>query len=323
MSNNSPIRVIGNIVVPGTRVGGLLNPSYVGGLKNWYGPSWSYNVATGLWSNNPTVANGGLGPELLTNGDFTNWTADNPTNWSIVGSEDGTNYVTQLPAGSAKFVRDATGVFWGISQASVLTANNWYQCSVNVTDVTLGSLLTYLGNLNLGPSISAVGTLVGSNIADSTTFYIYKIGSSVANITIDQINVKKIIYSSLFLTRCFDINASISASMTMDNVIGKGGVFARMDNPTNPKYLVHAWRGRSEAVMHLDKIVNGVRSPLISTASAYIAGAVIGIQFPTSTTARVMYNGAQVGGDHDVTNVGYGIYGGLFGTDSRVRLSLQ
>jgi hypothetical protein len=130
-----------------------------------------------------------LGSELITNGDFTNWTGDDPDNWSIYGSgEDANNYVTEV-AGKAQIVSDGTLV--GISQSS-LTTGKWYKASVEVTAAVSGKLQVadVTGATVYQDNINAVQTYTFYFKALDTAFIIKRGG--VCDITIDNVTVKEI-----------------------------------------------------------------------------------------------------------------------------------
>ena len=45
-----------------------------------------------------------LPENILPNGDFSDWTLDNPDNWILSGTEDVNNYVTENPTGKAEIL---------------------------------------------------------------------------------------------------------------------------------------------------------------------------------------------------------------------------
>jgi hypothetical protein len=81
-----------------------------------------------------------LGAELVTNGDFSAWTNDNPDGWEV-STENENVYVTQDEDG-AKFVSD--GGYINLAQ-NVLTLNHPHLIEVEVSSVTQGKGILYVG----------------------------------------------------------------------------------------------------------------------------------------------------------------------------------
>ncbi|MCC6614207.1 MAG: hypothetical protein IT320_12065 [Anaerolineae bacterium] len=83
-----------------------------------------------------------LGEELLTNGDFSAWTADNPDNFTVTGESGSDPMVTEVAPGggagngAARFFSTGTSV--RITQTGVMTANAWYEAAANISAYTSG-----------------------------------------------------------------------------------------------------------------------------------------------------------------------------------------
>lgn len=133
-----------------------------------------------------------LGPELVTNGDFTFWTADDPDGMTV-GLEDGANSVTEN-SGKARFVGDGSAALYvGVIS---WTAGNVYRVQTEVTDATSSSLKFWdqSGGGIFGPSagLDSVGTYVQYYRPTGTAFRIFRFAGVPYDVTIDNISVRKV-----------------------------------------------------------------------------------------------------------------------------------
>jgi hypothetical protein len=138
-----------------------------------------------------------LGPELLTNRFFANWTGaplnDTPDNWTVIGQDGVNNYVTQNPTGVCQLVSDGTNV--SVSQTK-LTIGKRYFASIEVTDITT------LGNgLSVGDGatgvflVTTLGTTTNEFTATTTAFTV-KRGGAAMDMSFDNVTVKEILVSA-------------------------------------------------------------------------------------------------------------------------------
>lgn len=133
------------------------------------------------------------GVSLLLNGDFTNWTADDPDDW-LVENEDANNYITES-ASKAKIVSNDTGEI-KISQ-NIMSASSEYILTLDVTNVTLGQL--EWGNSGVFNDIpTVIGTYTVGFTAGGTKFAIRR--KAACNITIDNVILKSSSDKDLQLT---------------------------------------------------------------------------------------------------------------------------
>jgi len=65
-----------------------------GSAYAWTAPN--YTISSNVATCTPSLS----GVELVTNGAFTNWTGDDPDNWTVT-NEDANNYITEVAASSA------------------------------------------------------------------------------------------------------------------------------------------------------------------------------------------------------------------------------
>jgi len=131
-----------------------------------------------------------LGPELIVNGDFTNWTADDPDGWGVA-DEDANNYVTES-SGACRIVSNNTAsirIYQGI-----LSDNKSYRVTVNVTDATTGSLTVWdVANptLLLLDFVGEKTAILRRGVVANANLFIIK--TAACDVTIDNVSVKEIL----------------------------------------------------------------------------------------------------------------------------------
>lgn len=126
----------------------------------------------------------GLGGELLTNGDFTNWTADDPDGWNVVG-ENATNYVTES-SGACRLVSDGSTMEL---QQVILNVTKSYRVTMNITAIT-GTIAIRWGS-GLEQNYNSTG-LKSKDISPTQTTFVVKRAAS-CDATFDDISVKEIL----------------------------------------------------------------------------------------------------------------------------------
>lgn len=134
----------------------------------------------------------GTNPELVTNGDFANWTDDNPDGWTVV-NEDGSNYITEAndPFPEAcRMVSDNSSNVYMYQDIGAVT-NEVYKYSVEVPNHVSGSVSMYTFP---GPAIiymNATGIYTGDFVATgSNLVFDGAIGDNVL-VTWDDVSIKK------------------------------------------------------------------------------------------------------------------------------------
>ncbi|NML24339.1 hypothetical protein [Zoogloea dura] len=134
-------------------------------------------------------APGSRGPELVTNGDFTSWSGDNPAGWTLSFTETASEYVTQASPG-ARLV-STTGVFNEIAQNAGLINGKAYEVIVQVTACTGSGSVS---NASASPiSFSSPGwyrgifTAVGGSIGLKRST-----GGAASDFTVGSISCKEI-----------------------------------------------------------------------------------------------------------------------------------
>lgn len=100
------------------------------------------SAATALVAEAPAES---LGAELLTNSDFSAWTADNPGSWTVSGESGSNPMVTQVAAdgsagtGAARFYSSATNFSPSLVQLA-FTPSAYHECVIDLSAYTSGTL---------------------------------------------------------------------------------------------------------------------------------------------------------------------------------------
>lgn len=82
------------------------------------------------------------GKNIVTNGEFNDWTADDPDSWSL-STEDAGNYVTEDPTGSARFVTDGTAQGFQLYQYNILDSLETYGYAIKITSASANDTLVF------------------------------------------------------------------------------------------------------------------------------------------------------------------------------------
>ncbi|MFW9872361.1 MAG: hypothetical protein ACFFG0_04605 [Candidatus Thorarchaeota archaeon] len=127
-----------------------------------------------------------LGSELVVNGNFTNWTGDDPDNWTIA-AEDANNYITEAGGGgAAQLVSDGSSMY--MSQ-SILTEGKLYKYSINVSAIT-GTIKVQFGSF--ANTISSTGVHTGYKVAKGSSVFFVSRNSGACDATFDDVSVKEV-----------------------------------------------------------------------------------------------------------------------------------
>lgn len=147
---------------------------------------------------NVTVDTQTLGAELVTNGNFAAWTADNPNSWTIAGEVASDPMVNEVGAGEgqggagtgkANFYSSATANAPTATQ-TILAVGSAYEVAVTVDTVAAGSIDAQDGSANMSYQLITTGAKKFLGRATSTGFRFR--GRSGGNVTIDDASVKLI-----------------------------------------------------------------------------------------------------------------------------------
>ena len=274
--------------------------------NGWEGATWTISGNKAI--NTPT-----LGAELLINGNFATWSGDNPTSWGIIGTETGTDKVTEV-SGKARIV--TTSAIIGISQTAVSAL--WYRIGLNVSAYVSGSLRVADSGYAVAVYSTTGAKVITGRVMDGSStlgLLMYRHLAEATDITIDDVSVKALILSSLFVSinngfaRC-----DVSAKVTVVTA-NRAGVVTNLDSASSPANFVLA--SHDGTVARLTKCVAGTYTELIAIAVTYSAGAIIRVvRLAGTNTYQFWYNGAQVGTDQTISDAGIvnNTYHGLYST---------
>lgn len=162
-----------------------------------------FNTNFGIAILNSTVFTQSLGAELVTNGNFASWSANNPTGWTVLESVPNQE-VSQVGSGQAHggvgsgFVNvfsDGTAGQIGLHQ-NILTLGQWYELSETINLITVGgNMNAYLGGsdgpvLNLAASTGQKKRLKKS--LSGGNFFAAWGSVTTTDITFDDVSVKAV-----------------------------------------------------------------------------------------------------------------------------------
>lgn len=141
------------------------------------------------------------GSELVTNGDFTNWTSDNPDNWTVSGESGSDPEVSEVGAGSAHSgtgtgacnIYSASSSVYIQSSSFSPTVGKRYLVSLEITyfwPADEGGIVVKNGTTAISPVYHTTGKKTFVFTAVDTTFRIYAApGGDRTNMTIDNVSV--------------------------------------------------------------------------------------------------------------------------------------
>ena len=122
---------------------------------------------------------------LVTNGNFANWTNDDPDDWTVTEVGDATSKVTQNPAGQCQIISD--GTLARVVQSGVLTVGRRYVMEVEITVSTSGTIKFGEESAATKGGVSGVGIHKHTFTASVTGIVISR--DTACNITVDNIIV--------------------------------------------------------------------------------------------------------------------------------------
>lgn len=109
------------------------------------------------------------GTNLVVNGDFSDWTGDNPDNWSH-SIEDAGNYVTENPTGKLNFVTDGNTHAWSIYQSGVCDSAVEYGYSFNVVSASANDTIIVGLTSGLNLAVTVAGVYTGTFTATGSSY---------------------------------------------------------------------------------------------------------------------------------------------------------
>ena len=286
------------------------------------GPSRFLGGRGGIATPLPTV-----GAELLANNGFESWAgATDANSWgeSLNGTTTINRDSTNQHSGTycVRIDVDSSSNNSELSQnVTGQTVGDWYLCSWWMKASTAGKTARYyLPNLvSGGPlTLNPVPTdwtqyfFVDRTANVSLAHYCRINAAANSSIYFDDLSTKKITLASTFagVTQA-SADMDISAPVTLAALGTRAGVVARLDSLVTPANFLIASHDGTRA--RLTQCKAGVYTELVNTAVTYAAGAAVRI-WVSGTTAKLYYNGAQVGTNQTIDAAITGVIFGKFNT---------
>lgn len=241
------------------------------------------------------------GAELLTNGDFSAWTGDNPNGWTVSAEVGSDPMVTQV-AGGARMYSSATGSTFTLNQAFG-AETDWIQQTIILPTVVSGSLSARTrlsGITHFNATIAGTYLNCFRMLSDPGILFIR--AALPLDATIGSVAAKKLTLSSLLSTRAY-ASADCDLSAAVTRTAGtQAGLVARLDSATSPANFIIAYLDGAGNVK-CDKVVAGTYTNVISGAVTYVAGATLRLVC-NGNSVSAYYNGTQVGTTQTVSDAG-------------------
>lgn len=311
----------------------LLSDGYGGNVEDADGLGHAETSGVGAGGTGTSVWRGGefgdkvsgititptVGADLLTNGDFSAWTGDDPDGWTVVGEVASDPMVTEV-SGAARFYSSATSNNPQLTQWPNLGTSNWYLGTLTISAYVSGSVDFRDGGGGWkSTGRTAAGTFTHAKRA-TNGFVGLIAGGAPTDLTIDTASVKQITIAS-----CFSNTFSAPADLTVQADIAStpanyaAGVVARLDSTTTPANYLLAYHDGTNAV--LEKYVAGTVTSLISSSAAFSAGATLKV-ICNGANVELWYNGSQVGATQTVGDAGIlsNTIHGAFATDASITI---
>lgn len=161
---------------------------------------------------------------LLTNGNFTSWTGDDPNNWTV--SESGTSYIDQSPTGQLHLVSDASGNNVSVRQSGVASANKTFSMKISCT-----------ADNSTGNSAMGDGGSTNNQVTMSTTAgYEINFVTTSADVIIKRYNAS----TDMSFDNCSLYEITPQKYSFDNDVDDNATMFKRSTSSKNDRFLIYA-----------------------------------------------------------------------------------
>ncbi len=236
-----------------------------------------------------------LGIELIVNGNFANWTGDDPDGWTVAGEVGADPEISEVGAGQGHggIGTGACNFFTssGVIQMSQVThsVGGWHQYSIPVTNLVSGNLkfITTAFPFPAAFNSSKNGTYRATN----TTFGLLR--NAPCDITLDNVSVKLQSLNSLLniLKSQFGLSDGFFIDVHINAVTSKTQVGAIWNYDGSNNFGMAYMNGTNLIV---DKNVAGTYSNLASVAQAVTPDQILRIENPAGINVLdILYNGVS------------------------------
>jgi hypothetical protein len=287
------------------------------------GGTWT--IAGGSISNDPQLSS-----EMLQNGSFASWTADDPDNWTVGGESGSDPEVCEVATGEAHADCGTPGGGFANLYSSATTYNpyleqnqgsagDWYVVSANVDTLTDGS---YYWPRNSAVELTDTGavTVAGRAVANNFRFQVH--ADVPADVTVDDLSLKEMTLSTLFYAAdSGDDDVYVTTRVTMPSGYSQAGVALCIDSRSNPTDYIAAYYDKAAAASNdvsMWQYVGGDAGTQLfnDSAETYVAGASIAV-IKDGGTCHLFYDEKRLGeGDCSDAGLVNNTIHGLFSTAS-------
>jgi len=235
-----------------------------------------------------------LGPELLTNGNFSAWTADNPDGWSVVGESASDPEVSEVGTGEGHGGA-GTGACNLYSSAittfrihqNVLAVDAWLAAAITIDTVISGQVQVRDAGAGLYAAYGTTGTKTLTGRVASTYFQV-RVGTVPCDITIDDASAKTITtHTQTFVHSQWIGDFTINYSRTANYQAGVYALYSDTDN-----YVLAYDCGNGN--VYLIKTVAGTVTQLGSWSHTYAADKDLTLRVHKDGTMDVLYDGTTL-----------------------------
>ena len=195
-----------------------------------------------------------LGANIITNGDFTDWTGDNPDSWTVY-NEDSNNYVTEV-SGKCRMVAQDTTI--QIRKSSIISAGVTYRVDIDIIAVASGSIRFQTGVPNSSSGnftiFDEVGSFTHYITPSSDGYFAITRQTTVCDVTFDNVSVRPQNPSDFYYT--LENDNSFHAQVL--NKIGNGQRFIFQPDNTNNNPDQFAICQLDQDSLNIKQVANGV-----------------------------------------------------------------
>lgn len=256
------------------------------------------------------------GAELLTNGNFSAWTGDNPDGWTVVNESGSDPMVTQVASGGgagsgAARLYASTAINIAIQQAGIATVGNYYETAINVTAFTGGRLdPVYTATASfLTPTATSVRNVRAVSRAAATGISLQMGGSAPRDLVVDSVSFKALTLSPEKTAPAANMDVTFLYTLPASPLAGDSvWLPARISSFSSGNYwLVFLEYTGSQWNVYLYSVTSHART---QQKTASNVGTTNGLRFYANGTTIRMYTTANGGGswtqrDTDLTSSTY------------------
>ena len=240
-----------------------------------------------------------LGGELIVNGNFANWTGDDPDGWTVTGEVGADPEVSEVGAGQghggggnglANLFNSVTAGQPRIRQ-TIMTAGEWFQFELDI-DTKISGSITLLDGIGFwGRTFSTTGSKFVTGGVNNALLQILVAAGS--DITIDNVSVKLQTLTSLLnvLKSQFELSDGFFIDVHINAVTGDTQVGAIWNYDGSNNFGMAYMDGTN---LMVDKNVAGTYTNLANVAQAVTPDQILRIENPAGTNAlSIKYNGVE------------------------------